>query len=101
MLYIVCNNDYNGLIGRAKIVNMIDINGEDGDENCSKIVKKILEIIGKDSPQAERHRLANIMREMINCTGLDNETTQEFIKRFNDFVVQYVYIVRSLNDRPA
>lgn len=37
----------------------------------------------------------------MDCTRLDNETTTEYTKPFNNLVVRYVYIVRSLNDKMA
>lgn len=52
ILYLSCDEKAREFIDRAEIDNRININEEDGDEKCSQIVKKILEIIVKDPLQA-------------------------------------------------
>ena len=90
LIYMACDDFAQNMLGSAEKSGTLSLKGEKDDLTMEKLVKKIINIIAKESPTEILRMEVDLLTGIQTCVRNRKECPHSFANRFNGTVAKYV-----------
>jgi len=90
LLYSAVHSSYQSVLNNARDSGTLDLRTA---EDSTRAVRKIVELIGEDTPLEDTNRVVSAYQDVHQCCRLDNESPSIYADRFRGLASVYMSLV--------